>query len=201
MVVLDRTIPFYNTILRCDNYQCKDVVLPKGFSIVPYKSGYEKAWAELEYSIGDFESLVEAESYFISTYLQNRSLLNNILFLLNEDNLIVGSCIAWQDRRKESIVSSLHWLVVDEEYHGRGLGKALCYATMNIFKEQKNLPVYIHTQPWSWKAIFLYLSIGFKLQKTDTFSHYENEYYKAMTALKWVVTSKQFELLQEQSES
>ena len=143
----------------------------------------------------------EAESYFISTYLQNRSLLNNILFLLNEDNLIVGSCIAWQDKRKESIVSSLHWLVVDEEYHGRGLGKALCCATMNIFKEQKNLPVYIHTQPWSWKAIFLYLSIGFKLQKTDTFSHYENEYHKAMTALKRVVTSKQFELLQEQSES
>jgi len=201
MVVLDRTIPFYNTILRCDTYQCKDVVLPKGFSIVPYKGGYEKAWAELEYSIGDFESLEEAESYFISTYLQNRSLLNNILFLLNEDNLIVGSCIAWQDRRKESIVSSLHWLVVDEEYHGRGLGKALCYATMNCFKEQENLPVYIHTQPWSWKAIFLYLSIGFKLQKTDTFSHYENEYYKAMTALKQVVTSEQFELLQELSES
>ena len=201
MVVLDRTIPFYNTILRCDNYQCKDVVLPNGFSIVPYKSGYEKAWAELEYSIGDFESLEEAESYFTSTYLQNRTLLNNILFLLNENNLIVGSCIAWQDKRKESIVSSLHWLVVNEEYQGRGLGKALCYATMNIFKEQKNLPVYIHTQPWSWKAIFLYLSIGFKLQKTDTFSHYENEYHKAMTALKRVVTSKQFELLQEQSES
>ena len=199
--MLDRTIPFYNTILRCDNYQYKDVVLPNGFSIVPYKSGYEKAWAELEYSIGDFESLEEAESYFISTYLQNRSLLNNILFLLNEDNLIVGSCIAWQDKRKESIVSSLHWLVVNEEYQGRGLGKALCYATMNRFKEQGNFPVYVHTQPWSWKAIFLYLSIGFKLQKTDTFSHYENEYYKAMTALKRVVTSKQFELLREQSES
>ena len=85
------------------------------------------------------------------------------------------------------IVSSLHRLVVDEEYHGRGLGKALCYATMNIFKEQKNLPVYIHTQPWSLKAIFLYLSVGFKLQKTDSFSHYENENYKAMTALKQVV--------------
>ena len=99
--MLDRTIPFYNTILRCDTYQHNDVVLPEGFSIVPYKSGYEKAWAELEYSIGDFESLEEAESYFISTYLQNRPLLNNILFLLNEDNLIVGSCIAWQDKRKE----------------------------------------------------------------------------------------------------
>ena len=78
---------------------------------------------------------------------------------------------------------------------------SLLYATMNRFKEQGNFPVYVHTQPWSWKAIFLYLSIGFKLQKTDTFSHYENEYYKAMTALKQVITSKQFQLLQEQSES
>ena len=199
--MLDRTIPFYNTILRCDHYQHREVVLPYGFSIVPYEKGFEKGWAELEYAIGDFESLEEAESYFTSTYLQNRTLLNNILFLLSENNLIVGSCIAWQDKRKESIVSSLHWLVVDEEYQGRGLGKALCYAAMNRFKEQGNFPVYVHTQPWSWKAIFLYLSIGFKLQKTDTFSHYENEYYKAMTALKQVITSKQFQLLQEQSES
>ena len=199
--MLDRTIPFYNTILRCDHYQHREVVLPCGFSIVPYEKGFEKGWAELEYAIGDFDSLDEAEHYFVETYPQNQALFSNILFLLSPDKSVVGSCIAWQDKRKESIVSSLHWLVVDEEYQGRGLGKALCYATMNRFKEQGNFPVYVHTQPWSWKAIFLYLSIGFKLQKTDTFSHYENEYYKAMTALKQVVTSEQFELLQELSES
>lgn len=198
--MLDRTIPFYNTILRCDKYQLKEVVLPKGFSIVSYKSGYEKAWAGLEYAIGDFASLEEAENYFITTYLQNNTVLNNILFLVNEDNMVVGSCIAWSDERKESLVSSLHWLVVDEKYQGMGLGKALCYAVMNIFKEQRSLPVYIHTQPWSWKAIFLYLSIGFKLQKRDTFSHYENEYDKAITELAKIVSEKQFELLQDLSE-
>ena len=126
--MLDRTIPFYNTILRCDDYQHKDVVLPKGFSIEPYKYGYEKAWAELEYAIGDFESLEEAENYFVMTYLQNQELLENILFLVNENKMIIGSCIAWQDKRKDSVVSSLHWLVVDEKYHGIGLGKALSYA-------------------------------------------------------------------------
>lgn len=199
--MLDRTIPFYNTILRCDDYQHKDVVLPKGFSIEPYKYGYEKAWAELEYAIGDFESLEEAENYFVTTYLQNQELLENILFLVNENKMIIGSCIAWQDKRKDSVVSSLHWLVVDEKYHGIGLGKALSYATMNIFEEQKKFPVYIHTQPWSWKAIFLYLSLGFKLQKEDTFSHYENEYFKAIGELKKIVSEKQFELLQELSES
>lgn len=199
--MLDRTIPFYNTILKCDNYQRKDVVLPKGFSIVPYKSGYEKAWAELEYSIGDFDSLEDAENYFVAAYTQNQELLGNILFLLNENKTVIGSCIAWQDKRKDSYVSSLHWLVVDEKYHGMGLGKALCYATMNVFEEQEKLPAYIHTQPWSWKAIFLYLSIGFKLQKTDTFSHYENEYHQAMDELERIVTIEQLGFLIESSES
>ena len=40
--MLDRTIPFYNTILRCDKYQHREVDLPSGFSIVSYKKGYEK---------------------------------------------------------------------------------------------------------------------------------------------------------------
>ena len=60
--------------------------------------------------------------------------------------------------------------------------------------------MYIHTQPWSWKAIFLYLSVGFKLQMTDTFSHYTNEYPQAMDILKGIVDEKQFRLLTERSE-
>ena len=140
------------------------------------------------------------KNYFVETYLQKRELQSNILFLLNSDNAVIGSCIAWKDKRGDDFVSSLHWLVVDEKYHGMGLGRALCCATMKIFEEQANFPVYIHTQPWSWKAIFLYLSLGFKLQKNDSFSHYENEYYKAMAELKKIVSEKQFELLQELSE-
>ena len=58
--MLDRTIPFYNMILRCVSYRDKNVVLPEGFSIVSYKNGYEKSWAELEYSVGDFNSLEDA---------------------------------------------------------------------------------------------------------------------------------------------
>ena len=199
--MLDRTIPFYNTILKCECCQHKEVILPSGVSIVAYENGYEKAWAELEYSVGDFDSLEEAENYFVATYMQEQALLSNILFLLDEEKSVVGSCIAWQDKRKDSYVSSLHWLIVDEKYHGMGLGKALCCATMNIFEEHKNFPVYIHTQPWSWKAIFLYLSLGFKLQKAVTFSHYENEYYKAMAELERIVTAEQFEYLKELSES
>ena len=97
--MLDRTIPFYNTILRCSDYACKEVELPSGFSVVSYRPGYEKEWASLEYSIGDFGSLEEAEEYFTETYLKSPELVQNILFALNANGEVVGSCIAWTDMR------------------------------------------------------------------------------------------------------
>ena len=198
--MLDRTIPFCNTIMKCSDYSPRHVELPDGFSIVSYQRGYEKEWAKLEYAIGDFDSLEVAEKYFVETYLQKTESFPNILFAMNKDNEIIGSCIAWQDMRGTNSVSSLHWLVVDERYQRLGLGRALCIAVMNIYVEHGALPVYIHTQPWSWKAILLYTSLGFKLQKTDAFSHYENEYEKAMIELGKIVTAEQYELLKQSSE-
>ena len=198
--MLDRTIPFYNTIMKCSDFKHRIVKLPDGFSIVSYQREYEKEWAKLEYSIGDFGSAEEAEDYFVETYLQNPKRFPNILFVLNRNRDVVGSCIAWQDIQGVNSVSSLHWLAVREEYQGIGLGKALATAAMNIHAAHGALPVYLHTQPWSWKAILLYLSLGFKLQKTDTFSHYENEYEKAMAELRKVVTEEQYELMHQLSE-
>lgn len=198
--MLDRTIPFYNTIMKCSDYRHQEVKLPAGYTIVSYQSGYEKEWAKLECAIEDFGSLAEAEQYFVETYLQNPELFPNILFALDKDQIVVGSCIAWQDQKGVNRVSSLHWLVVQEQHQGIGLGRALCTAVMNIYDGHKDLPVYIHTQPWSWKAILLYLSLGFRLQKTDAFSHYVNEYDKAMIELKKVVSEEQYGLMQQLSE-
>ena len=196
----DRTIPFCNTIMKCSDYSTGRAELPDGFSIVSYQRGYEREWAELEYAVGDFDSTEAAEKYFVETYLGDSDRFRNILFLLNREHDIVGSCIAWQDTRGESSVSSLHWLVVQEQYQGIGLGRALATAVMNIYARRGAFPVYIHTQPWSWKAILLYLSLGFRLQKTDTFSHYENEYGKAMAVLRKIVSNEQYELLLQSSE-
>ena len=198
--MLDRTIPFYNTIMKCSDYLPRRVELPAGFTIVSYQRGYEKEWAKLEYAIGDFDSLEAAEKYYVETYLQYPERIPNILFLLNAEHEIVGSCIAWQDLQGAKSVSSLHWLVVQERYQGIGLGRALCMAVMNIYAEREALPVYIHTQPWSWKAILLYVSLGFRIQKADTFSHYENEYGKAMAELRNIVSEEQYERLLRSSE-
>ena len=72
---------------------------------------------------------------------------------------------------------------------------------MNLFAKQSGTPVYIHTQPWSRKAILLYSFIWFRLQQTDTFSYYENQYEKAMTTLQGVVPEEYFEIMKNSSES
>lgn len=190
--MLDRTIPFYTTILMCDRYDRKKITLPDGFEITAYRDGYEKAWARLECGIGDFDSPEEAKNYFISTYLKEESRFGDILFMLNAEQHVVGSCIAWDDRHGDTEAASLHWLVVDEACQGLGLGRALCTAVMDRFSEQGKCPVYIHTQPWSWKAILLYISMGFRLQKSDTVSGYENQFAQSVQTLRGVVSKEQF---------
>lgn len=193
--MIDRTIPFYNTILRCDEYHPKQINLPDSYTIVPYEKGFEADWARLEYAAGDFSSVEEAMKYFMENY-PNRGNDDDILFLMNDKGQAVGSCIAWVDVRQDNSVNSLHWLVVDEQYQRNGLGRVLCYETMNRFYLRRQKTIYIHTQPWSWKAILLYVSLGFRLQKSDTFATYANQYNNAMKTLKGFLSSEQYFLLE-----
>ncbi len=197
--MLDRTIPFYNTIMRCDGYDRQPVALPDGYWIGAYRPGNERDWARLERAIGDFGSEEEAEAYFREKYLTS-GCRGDILFLFDDGGAAAGSCIAWTDGRGDGLVNSLHWLVVDEAHQGRGCGRALCAAAMNRFHQRNRRPIYIHTQPWSWKAILLYSSLGFRLQKTDTFGAYVNQYEDAVSALQGVLTEEQIRALAERAE-
>lgn len=192
--MLDRTIPFYNLILRCDRYTPTEAALPENFQLRKFQTGDERAWGALEHTIGDFPSCDLAERYFAATYCKDRAEAEKrCFFAVNADRKIVGTCTAWRDNRGGETVSSLHWLAVDPAYQGQGLGKALCQKTMEFFQNAGEFPVYIHTQPWSCKAVFLYLRQGFILQKTDTFSEYRNQYDQAMAALEKVLTERQYE--------
>lgn len=180
----DRTIPFYNIILRCDRWERQPIRLPEGYAIRTYLPGDEKAWAEMETAVGDFDSAAEAEAYFRETYLSDPAKARErCFFAADPQGCAIGSCLAWHDDRRGTPAASLHWLIVDEACRRKGIGRALCFAVMNTFAERGELPVYAHTQPWSWPAVLLYLQLGFRWQRTDTFSHYENQYEQAMRAL------------------
>ncbi len=198
--MLDRTIPFYNTILRCDKYTFQPITLPDAYRIISYQPGFEQDWARLEYSAGDFGSEKEATEYFQGKYLSGDGSTDDLLFTLDNSGKVIGSCISWTDDRNGHPVNSLHWLIVEEDCQRKGLGRALCIAAMNRFYQKGCEPVYIHTQPWSWKAILLYSSLGFRIQKTDTFSAYINQYREAMETLKGILPEEQYSMLEKAAE-
>ena len=197
--MLDRSIPFHNIIMRCSQYRYKAISMPDGYRITPYCPGDEKGWARLEYAVGDFDAEQEAEQYFVHTYLEHGD-AEDIFFLKDTSENVIGSCIAWKDQRGDSFVNSLHWLIVEEGNQKRGFGRALCETVMNRFYAKNRNAIYIHTQPWSFAAISLYLSEGFKLMKNDTFAAYINQYPKAMETLKHIVTTAQYKLFVKNSE-
>lgn len=188
--MLDRTIPYFDIIMRCDRILPMEVKLPEGYAIRAYQPGDEQAWADMECAIGDFTSREEALTLFSERYLADASQTERILFAVSPDGQIVGSAIA--DHRVDH-VRTLNWVVVDEPHQRKGLGRALCQTALRLLRREDNsLPVYLHTQPWSWKAILLYISLGFKLQPKDTFCGHQNQYAQAMAALKAVVTPEQY---------
>lgn len=199
--MIDRSIPYYNLILKCDKVHITPISLPKGYHFKMFEVGDEKFWSKLEYEIGDFSSIEEAKAYFKTNYCnQIDELKKRCVFVVDDKGNVVGSCIAWHNLKDKATVASLHWLVVSPKHQGKHIGLALCQKVMEIFKEFEEAPIYIHTQPWSYKAIFLYTKLGFKIQKTDTFSHYENQYDKALETLKSILTERQVNQLISYSE-
>ena len=191
----ENAIPFYHIIMKCRGYTKREVVLPDGYSIVPYTEGREKDWARLEVAIGDFDTSEAAERRFCGNYLGGVLPYENILFLLSPSGEAIGSCIAEVKEQDGKITAALQWLVVDRNHRGNGLGRALAVAVMNIFAKKGIDTVYLHTQPHSYKAILLYHSLGFRLQKTDSFSGKPNEYQNAIEVLKDLYREEDYRVL------
>ena len=191
--MIDRTIPFYNIIMRCDRILPMEIKLPEGYTIRTYQPGDENAWAVMECANGEFASPEAAIGLFTERYLADAALTDRIFFAVAPDGQVVGSAIAWEHDPRGMGVRALHWVIVDDAHQGKGLGKALCQTCLRLFRREDNaLPVYLHTQPWSWKAILLYIKLGFKLQPRDSFYKYENQYAQAMETLKAIVIPEQY---------
>ena len=184
--MLDRSIPYYNIIMKKDTPTAFDTpALPPQFVLHHYRPGVAQQWVELEYEIGDFPSEQEAKAYFTKTYLSRPDLLahRGVFVSDKKSGGLVGACIAWSDEQNGAPVSSLHWLITKEVYQGRGIGSALIAAALSIYEKENAFPVYLHTQPWSHQAVRLYHKFGFRLMKQESFAGYENQYALAVPVL------------------
>jgi ribosomal protein S18 acetylase RimI-like enzyme len=180
--MLDKSLPYYNVIMkRSANIPVMEPALPEGFSFVYYSDGLELKWADIECSVGEFDTIEAATDYFVSKYLPYvDELYKRLIFVRDKNDDEIATVTGWWDDSVKGRDASLHWLAVKPGYQGLGIGKALVHKCLQVLGEtERNKDVYLHTQTWSYKAIGIYLKMGFEIVETETFGHYKNDYWQA----------------------
>lgn len=188
--MLDKSIAYKNMIMRAEGlnplFGCQ---IPEGYCIKAYDPGDEDQWSLIETSVGEFDTQAEAKAYFVQTYLPYpQELARRCFFVLAKDGAYAGTCTAWFMRDETGETGVIHWFGVRPEYQGIGLGKALLLHSMRFFEAANVFPAYLHTQTWSHKAVGLYIDVGFRLLKKDTFEANPNDFDEAMEVLKGAVS-------------
>jgi GNAT superfamily N-acetyltransferase len=115
----------------------------------------------------------------------------NTLFVCNKAGNPVATCSHWKAYGK---INTIHWLKTCKTYEGKGIGRAVLSAIMKRF-ERKDYPIYLHTQPGSFRAIKLYSDFGFQLLNGGKLGTRINELEKCLPILKEFMPKKDFECL------
>lgn len=184
--MLDKSLPYLNIIMKRDaSTPLVRFSIPQGFSLVHYSSGDEAAWAEILVSVAEFDSQEEALAYFQEHYAPYPiELVKRCIFLENPAGEKVATFTIWWDIKDEEQIPSLHWIAVKPEFQGQGLGKAIVGHGLELaLAIDGDRDIWLHTQTWSWRAVAVYLQVGFRLVSEGAFSDYSNDYHLALPIL------------------
>lgn len=180
---MDKSLKFYNVYMKRDaGTTYKKYELPKGYHFKPFKAGDEKHWAEIEGSVDQFDSSLDALIYFQKTYLPYlKELERRHIFIENEDGKKIATAMIWWEYVGKKRFPWIHWIAVHKDYQGLGLGKAIITECINMMLDiEGDKDAYLHTQTWSYKAIGIYKSEGFYITPEKLDGHGDNDYDNAV---------------------
>ena len=146
--------------------------IPEGFTIRPCRKEELDIWCGFPFDHEPEKYRDYMQQYFQDVYQPREAeFFRKCLFLCDRNDTPVGTCFAWEAYGN---VTTIHWYKVRKEVEGHGLGRALLSAVMKDIPEG-DYPVYLHTQPGSYRAIKLYTDFGFALLTDKQVGFRENE--------------------------
>lgn len=126
------------------------------------------------------------------TYSSNMNLFfQNTVFVCDKNDTPIATCSYWKAYGK---INTIHWLKTLKAWEGKGIGRAVLSEIMKRFTST-DYPVYVHTQPGSYRAIKLYADFGFSLLKGGQFGARENDLEKCLPILREFMNRDDFEKL------
>ena len=170
--MLDKSIPYMDIIMSAEQEALADIKippLPEEFHFRMYKEGDETGWADLEVSVKEFSSREKALSYFHKVFSPYADLLSKrMCFIVDQNDQIAATASAWFKEGNGRRFPLVHWVSVSPNVQGKGLGSAIVKYVLSLFQdlEPDGKEVFLHTQTWSHKAIYMYYKYGFRITKT-----------------------------------
>lgn len=191
----EENIPDLNIFMMCDELNKEALSdIPNGFHIRYCRKDELDIWKEFPFD-NDSDKNEYKEymtNYFNDVYAPNEELFyKSCLFLCDTNDKPIATCFAW---KSYDSVYTIHWLKVLKGYEGMGLGRAILSEVMrNIPNEE--YPVYLHTQPGSFRAIKLYSDFGFNILVDDYIGNRKNDYDESLFYLKYFMGIDKFSKL------
>ena len=171
--MLDKALTYHDIIMKLRSEKIAAIPepkLPEGYAFDFYHDGDEEHWARLESSVLEFPSPEKALAYFNREYRDpfRRYLYRRCVFVKDPNGRPVATTTAWFAESSLGHRGWLQWIATDPEHQGLGLGRAVIARALRCFPEvEPGSDIYLHTQTWSHKAIFLYHQLGFEFFTID----------------------------------
>jgi ribosomal protein S18 acetylase RimI-like enzyme len=176
-------IPDRNIFMMCESLNRTALSeLPVGYSLRNCRHDELDIWKKMPFDNLDLAKEYDSfmTDYFTVTYGGKEELFfAQTLFICDLQDKPIATCSIWKAYDE---FNTIQWLKVLREYEGQGIGRALLSIVMQKL-EQHDYPVYLHTQPSSFRAIKLYSDFGFSLLSDDKIGIRKNDLDECMPIL------------------
>lgn len=167
--------------------------LPPGFTVRTLRRDELAIWKAMPFD-DDYtaEHAAYMDEFFRITYAaQEETFFARTLVVCDPNDQIVGTCFLW---KAYGLFNTVHWFKVVKAYEGRGIGRALLSL---LFKDvtDAEMPIYLHTQPESYRAIKLYSDFGFDLLTDKRIGPRENHIEQCLPYLQAMMPRKDYDQL------
>lgn len=162
-----------NLFMMCRSL-CRQALsdIPEGYHVRLCRQDELELWYAFPYDEGAQEHRAAMARYFDAVYRPyGDAFWRSCLFVCDAQDTPVGTCFAW---KAYGCVTTIHWFKVRRDCEGRGLGRGLLSHVMRALNEN-DFPVFLHTQPGSFRAIKLYTDMGFALLTDPEIGYRPNE--------------------------
>lgn len=125
--MINKMLPYYGVIMKKrDVCTYPRYELEKGFSFEAYTPGMEGDWCRIQTKAGMAATWNEAKIVFEQKFKPYSELLTKYcVFIVNSENYAVAAAALWPGKHFGKEHWRIHWVAVDPDYQGMGLGKAL----------------------------------------------------------------------------